>query len=92
MTLALITGGSAGIGAAFADRLASHGHDLILVARGELRLNAMARVLAARHGVRVDTFVTDLADRHGLFRLEALLGGPEGLAVDVLVNNGKSVV
>ncbi|MBW0106636.1 SDR family oxidoreductase [Pseudonocardia sp. KRD291] len=87
MSLALITGGSAGIGAAFADRLASRGHDLILVARGELRLNAMARVLAARHGVRVDTFVTDLADRHGLFRLEALLSGPEGLAVDVLVNN-----
>ncbi|RZT89104.1 hypothetical protein EV383_6061 [Pseudonocardia sediminis] len=87
MPLALITGGSAGIGAAFADRLAARGHDLILVARGELRLNATARIIAARHGVRVDTFVTDLADRHGLFRLEALLSGPEGLVVDVLVNN-----
>ena len=82
MPLALITGGSAGIGAAFADRLAARGHDLILVARGELRLNATARIIAARHSVRVDTFVTDLADRHGLFRLEALLSGPEGLAVD----------
>lgn len=87
MPLALITGGSAGIGAAFADRLAARGHDLILVARGEPRLHATARAVAARHGVRVDTFVTDLADRHGLFRLEALLSGPEGLVVDVLVNN-----
>lgn len=87
MPLALITGGSAGIGAAFAERFAARGHDLILVARGPERLAATARGIADRYGVRVDTFVTDLADRHGLFRLEALLGGPEGLVVDVLVNN-----
>ncbi|MDN5919150.1 MAG: SDR family NAD(P)-dependent oxidoreductase [Pseudonocardia sp.] len=48
MPLALITGGSAGIGAAFADRLASRGHDLLRVARGEERLTATARDIAAR--------------------------------------------
>lgn len=87
MPLALITGGSAGLGAAFADRLAGRGHDLLLVARDAERLATTARGIASRHGVRVDVLATDLAQRHGLFRLEALLSGPEGLAVDVLVNN-----
>jgi short-subunit dehydrogenase len=83
----VITGGSAGLGAAFADRLAGRGHDLLLVARDAERLAVTAREIATRHGVRVDVLATDLAQRHGLFRLEALLSGPEGLAVDVLVNN-----
>lgn len=87
MPLALITGGSAGLGAAFADRLAGRGHDLLLVARDAERLAVTARDISDRHGVRVDVLATDLARRHGLFRLEALLSGPEGLAVDVLVNN-----
>ncbi len=87
MPLALITGGSAGLGAAFADRLAGRGHDLLLVARDAERLAATAREISTRHGVRVDVLATDLSQRHGLFRLEALLSGPEGLAVDVLVNN-----
>ena len=90
MSLALVTGGSAGLGAAFADRLASRGHDLLLVARGAERLAATAREIADRHGVRVDVLATDLGQRHGLFRLEALLSGPEGLAVDVLVNNAAT--
>ena len=87
MSLALITGGSAGLGAAFADRLAGRGHDLLLVARDAERLAVTAREISSRHGVRVDVLATDLAQRHGLFRLEALLSGPEGLSVDVLVNN-----
>ena len=87
MPLALITGGSAGLGAAFADRLAGRGHDLLLVARDAERLAATAREISTRHGVRVDVLATDLSQRHGLFRLEALLSGPEGFAVDMLVNN-----
>lgn len=92
MTLALITGGGSGIGAVLADRLASRGHDLLLVTRDAGRMHGTARVLAARHGVRADVLVADLATRHGLFRLEALLAGPEALTVDVLVHDAVSDV
>lgn len=85
--MALLTGGGSGIGAVLAERLASRGHDLLLVSRDADRAHPAAVALAGRHGVRVDVLVADLATRHGLFRLEALLSGPEALAVDVLVHD-----
>ena len=48
--VALITGASTGIGAIYADRLAKRGYDLILVARNEQRLNAVAERLRAETG------------------------------------------
>ncbi|BBG05409.1 MULTISPECIES: SDR family NAD(P)-dependent oxidoreductase [Pseudonocardia] len=87
MALALITGGGSGIGAVLADRLASRGHDLILVGRDPDRLHVTARALTARYDVRADALVADLATRRGLFRLEALLGGPGAPAPDVLVHD-----
>ena len=90
MALALITGGASGIGAALADRLAARGHDLLLVTRDPGRLRPAARELAGRYGARADVLTADLATRHGLFRLEALLSGPEAPAVDVLVHGAVS--
>lgn len=83
---ALITGASAGIGAAFARHLAAEGNNLVLVARREDRLTALAEELTTRHHVRCDVVAADLADRHApraiMERTQAL-----GIDIDILVNN-----
>lgn len=60
---ALITGGTSGIGAAFADELASRGMNLVLVARNEESLKAKADSLEKKYGVEVETLVADLHER-----------------------------
>ena len=86
ITIALITGASGGIGEAFARQLAARGKDLVLVARSEDKLNALAWDLESLHGVRAHAIVADLA-RHG--SAAALHSETErlGLDIDLLVNN-----
>ena len=79
MSTALVTGATAGIGAVFARRLAAEGHDLVLVARDEARLRAMADDLP----VSCEVLVADLATDEGCARVEERLAR----GVDVLVNN-----
>ncbi|HZP65148.1 MAG TPA: SDR family oxidoreductase [Rudaea sp.] len=83
---ALVTGASAGIGAAFARELAARGHALVLTARRIDRLEALAGELASRHGVRVECIAADLADPAAPAALCAEIAR-RGLAIDVLVNN-----
>jgi len=63
---ALFTGASSGIGAVYADRLARRGHDLILVARDEARLNALATSLRAATGRAIHVLPADLTAPAGL--------------------------
>jgi short-subunit dehydrogenase len=59
---AVIAGASEGIGAVLADRLAGAGLDLVLIARNEARLRAVAADVEARHGRDVRVLPLDLTD------------------------------
>src|SRR5438045_9723777 len=87
---ALVTGASAGIGATYADRLARRGYDLILVARDETRLNALATRLRAETGRSVDILAADLAARSDLSRVERRLR--QDPSIVMLVNSPGSAV
>ncbi|TDU90250.1 hypothetical protein EV138_3835 [Kribbella voronezhensis] len=84
MATALITGPTAGIGRAFADKLAAEGYDLVLVARDEARLKEVATELTQLHGVTCEVLAADLTEPEQLARVEQRFGtGP----IEVLVNN-----
>ena len=65
----LITGGSTGIGAVYADRLANRGYDLILVARDQARMEALADRLRDETGRTIEVVRADLTDSADLARV-----------------------
>jgi short-subunit dehydrogenase len=82
---ALVTGASSGIGAVYADRLAKRGYDLILVARNQARLNALADRLRGETGHQVTVLTADLNEKAGLAKVEAVLR--DNAEITMLVNN-----
>jgi short-subunit dehydrogenase len=82
----LITGASSGIGAALAHEFASHGHELVLVARGETQLAAVADAIVQRGYARPHVFATDLTQPGATDRVAAMLH-KAGLEPQFVVND-----
>jgi len=83
--LALVTGASSGIGAAYARRLAAQGYDLLLVARRVDRLTELATELVRRHGVQAEPLPADLTKAVELKAVEDRIAREERL--EFLLNN-----
>jgi uncharacterized protein len=81
----LITGASSGIGATYADRFARRGHDLVLVARDEARMQALASELRSATGVSIDVVKADLTRASDLAAVSDRLRNDD--RIGVLVNN-----
>jgi hypothetical protein len=83
--VALVTGASAGIGAAYARRLAAQGYDLLLVARRTGRLQVLAAELTRRYAVRTLPLPADLTQDADLKAVEDRIAREEHL--EFLLNN-----
>ena len=84
--VALVTGGSVGIGLAIAEGLAAEGVDLVLAARGAERLQLEARRIEQTHAVRVHAVACDVGTAEGVATLIAAVDAAFGGA-DLLINN-----
>ena len=89
LSTVLITGASSGIGAVYADRFARRGHDLVLVARDQPRMQALATRLRAETGVSIDILAADLTNPADLATVENRLR--EDDRIGVLINNAGAV-
>ena len=90
--LAIITGASEGIGRDLADLYASDGHDVLLVARRDAALRALAAELEQRHGITATVVAADLASRAGCDAVVAACAGHESRVVALVNNAGLGAV
>ena len=81
---ALVTGASAGIGLEFARALAREGMSIVLTARREDRLNALAAEIKEKYRVDTRVVAVDLAANDGVDRLADAVAD---LEIAMLVNN-----
>ncbi len=84
--VALITGASTGIGKELAKIFASDGHDVVLVARTQSKLDAVAAELEGAYGVSAHVVPADLTDPGAPASIFAALEA-KGIQLDYLVNN-----
>lgn len=86
----LITGASTGIGAVYAERFAQRGHDLVLVARDQARLDTLAARLRSEHEVAVEVMKADLTQLSDLITVEARLR--DDARIGILINNAGAAL
>ncbi|WP_374621393.1 SDR family NAD(P)-dependent oxidoreductase [Devosia sp.] len=83
--LAVITGGSVGIGLAVAEGFAAEGANVLLTARGRARVEAEAARIAKQFGVRALGVAADVATAAGC---DAVIAAAQGMGgADILINN-----
>lgn len=82
---AIVTGASSGIGKVYAERLASRGHDLLLVARREDRLRQLAAELEDRFSIRAEVLVADLSKPESVSALGERIEADA--SISLLINN-----
>jgi hypothetical protein len=85
--VALVTGASSGIGAAFCRKFASLGLHVVAVARREERLLALKKELEELYGVTVTPIALDLAHESAVQQLSTLVSEQGMQQIDILVNN-----
>lgn len=88
--VAVVTGASSGIGKVYADRFATRGYDLLLVARRKDRLDVLSEELQRSHGVKVEVLAADLANHEDVKAVADTIAANERIAV--LVNNAGTAV
>lgn len=81
---ALVTGATSGIGAAYAQRLAKDGYDLILTGRRKNKINALADELSQTYGSQVRVFLIELSDSG---QVDDLIKNIEAHEISLLINN-----
>lgn len=86
MATVLITGASSGIGYAFAEIFASHGYDLVLVARREKELHALKKKCEEMHHIHIHVVAKDLAKSSAPQEIFDWLK-KENIQIDILINN-----
>jgi len=84
--LAVITGGTKGIGKAIVDKFAASGFDIVTCSRKQDGLEALRKELTQRYGISVEIFRADLSKREEAAAFTRFVQ-QLGRAVDVLVNN-----
>jgi hypothetical protein len=87
-TTALVTGASAGLGAAFAERFAKDGRNVVLVSRTRESLDDLATSLNQKYGVTADVIAADLSRPDERRRVEDRLAADP--SIGMLVNNAGS--
>ena len=86
MKTALVTGASSGIGETFARELAKKGHDLVLVARSQDKLERLSTELSDRYQIKTEIIAQDLTETSaGRILFDAVEA--KGITVDLLINN-----